>query len=121
MSLRSDSLSSQSHSLLWQIGEEHVEALYAYAKFRYECGDYSGAAAYLYQYRSLCTNADKSMNALWGKVATEILVQNWDVAAEELNKLKEIIDSKVSATGVTFEVLRVKFVGWRVDWLRLPC
>ena len=82
-----------------QIGEEHVEALYAYAKFRYECGDYSGAAAYLYQYRSLCTNTDKSMNALWGKVATEILVQNWDVAAEELNKLKEIIDSKVSGRG----------------------
>jgi hypothetical protein len=32
---------------------------------------------------------------LWGKLAAEILMQNWDIALEELNRLKEIIDSKV--------------------------
>ena len=30
-----------------------------------------------------------------GKLAAEILMQNWDIALEELNRLKEIIDSKV--------------------------
>ncbi|KAL5658368.1 hypothetical protein ACJX0J_031531, partial [Zea mays] len=63
------------------IGPDHIEALYQYAKFQFECGNYSGAADYLYQYGALCTN-------------TEILTQNWDLALEELNRLKEIIDSK---------------------------
>lgn len=79
-----------------QIGPEQIEALYQYAKFQFECGNYSGAAEYLYQYRALCTNSERSLSALWGKLAAEILMQNWDVALEELNRLKEIIDSKVS-------------------------
>lgn len=37
------------------------------------------------------------MSALWGKLAAEILMQNWDIALEELNRLKEIIESKVYA------------------------
>lgn len=78
-----------------QIGTEQIEALYQYAKFQFECGNYSGAADYLYQYRALCTNSERSLSALWGKLAAEILMQNWDIALEELNRLKEIIDSKV--------------------------
>ena len=79
-----------------QIGLEQIEALYQYAKFQFECGNYSGAADYLYQYRALCTNSERSLSALWGKLAAEILMQNWDIAFEELNRLKEIIDSKVT-------------------------
>ncbi|KVH92008.1 Eukaryotic translation initiation factor 3 (eIF3), subunit 6, N-terminal [Cynara cardunculus var. scolymus] len=79
----------------YQIGPEQIEALYQYAKFQFECGNYSGAADYLYQYRGLCTNAERSLSALWGKLAAEILMQNWEIALEELNRLKDIIDSKV--------------------------
>lgn len=78
-----------------QIGPDQIEALYQYAKFQFECGNYSGAADYLYQYRALCTNSERSLSALWGKLAAEILMQNWDIALEELNRLKEIIDAKV--------------------------
>ncbi|VFQ72254.1 unnamed protein product [Cuscuta campestris] len=78
----------------YQIGSEQIEALYQYAKFQFECGNYSGAADYLYQYQALCTNSDRMLSALWGKLAAEILMQNWDIALEELNRLKEIIDSK---------------------------
>jgi translation initiation factor 3 subunit E len=81
--------------LTTQIGPDQIEALYQYAKFQFECGNYSGVADYLYQYRALCTNSERSVSALWGKLAAEILMQNWDVALEELNRLKEIIDSKV--------------------------
>ncbi|ONM32104.1 Eukaryotic translation initiation factor 3 subunit E [Zea mays] len=38
--------------------------------------------------------SERNVSALWGKLAAEILMQNWDVALEELNCLKEIIDSK---------------------------
>ncbi|XP_020406919.1 voltage-gated chloride channel superfamily isoform X6 [Zea mays] len=76
------------------IGLDQIEALYQYAQFQFECGNYSGAADYLYQYGALCTNSERNVSALWGKLAAEILMQNWDLALEELNRLKEIIDSK---------------------------
>ncbi|KAK2980683.1 hypothetical protein RJ640_000750 [Escallonia rubra] len=89
-----------------QIGPEQIEALYQYAKFQFECGNYSGASDYLYQYRALCTDSERSLSALWGKLAAEILMQNWDLAHEELNQLKDIIDSKV--------ILNDPFLGKRV-------
>ncbi|CDY70248.1 BnaAnng33080D [Brassica napus] len=52
----------------YQIGPDQIEALNQYAKFQFECGNYS---------------------------ASEILMQNWDIALEELNRLKDIIDSKL--------------------------
>ncbi|CAN8308401.1 unnamed protein product [Cochlearia groenlandica] len=76
-----------------QIGPDQIEALYQYAKFQFECGNYSGD--YLYQYKTLCSNLERSLSALWGKLASEILMQNWDIAVEELNCIKEMIDSKV--------------------------
>ncbi|KAH9679547.1 hypothetical protein WN943_027269 [Citrus x changshan-huyou] len=82
----------------YQIGPDQIEALYQYAKFQFECGNYSGAADYLYQYRALCTNSERRLSALWGKMAAEILMQNWDIALEELNQLKEKVDDPKSFT-----------------------
>ena len=45
------------------VGAEDVESLFAYAKFQFECGNYSAAAEFLYHYRSLCTNAEKGAAA----------------------------------------------------------
>ena len=80
---------------LLQITEKHIESLYDYAKFRFECGAYSEASEYLYNYRTLAQNPDRLMGAMWGKLAAEILTQNWDAAMDELNKMKDLIDSKV--------------------------
>ncbi|KAG0621745.1 hypothetical protein M758_3G045100 [Ceratodon purpureus] len=96
----------------YQIGSEQIEALYQYAKFQFECGNYSGASDYLYQYRTLCTNSDRSISALWGKLACEILMQNWDVATEELNRLKEIIDSKNFASPLNQLQQRTWLMHW---------
>lgn len=96
----------------YQIGAEQIEALYQYAKFQFECGNYSGAADYLYQYRALCTNSDRSLSALWGKLAAEILMQNWDAAVEELNRLKEIIDSKSFSSPLNQLQNRIWLMHW---------
>nr|GEV28170.1 eukaryotic translation initiation factor 3 subunit E [Tanacetum cinerariifolium] len=95
----------------YQIGLEQIKALYQYAKFQFECGNYSGATDYLYQYRALCTNAERSLSALWGKLAAKILMHNWDIALEELNRLKEIIDSKnfTSSLNQSFCIVFVNF------------
>ncbi|KAF8398324.1 hypothetical protein HHK36_017251 [Tetracentron sinense] len=96
----------------YQIGPDQIEALYQYAKFQFECGNYSGAADYLYQYRALCTNSDRSLSALWGKLAAEILMQNWDIALEELNRLKELIDSKNFASPLNQLQSRIWLMHW---------
>ncbi|EDO27554.1 predicted protein, partial [Nematostella vectensis] len=76
------------------IKPEMLDVLYKFAKFQYECGNYSGAAEYLYFYRALAPGGDtNSLNALWGKLASEILMQNWDTALEDLNRLKDVIES----------------------------
>ena len=36
-----------------------LDTLYAFAKFQYECGNYSGAADYLYLHRGLVPVSDK--------------------------------------------------------------
>ncbi|XP_074292419.1 eukaryotic translation initiation factor 3 subunit E-like [Silene latifolia] len=96
----------------YQIGPDQIEALYQFAKFQFECGNYSGAADFLYQYRALCTNSDRNLSALWGKLAAEILMQNWDVALEELNRLKEIIDSKAFASPLNQVQSRIWLMHW---------
>uniref|UniRef100_A0A7M5UZS4 Eukaryotic translation initiation factor 3 subunit E n=2 Tax=Clytia hemisphaerica TaxID=252671 RepID=A0A7M5UZS4_9CNID len=73
---------------------EHLDTLYQYAKFQYECGNYQGASQYLYFYRVLVHDDDKNAaSAVWGKLACEILTQNWDAALEDINRLKESIDN----------------------------
>ncbi|XP_047323234.1 eukaryotic translation initiation factor 3 subunit E-like [Impatiens glandulifera] len=111
--LRSD----QNHNIQllndkYQIGPNQIEALYQYAKFQFECGNYSGAADYLFQYRALCTDSDRSLSALWGKLAAEILMQNWDVALEELNRLKENIDSKSFVSPMNQVQSRIWLMHW---------
>lgn len=97
-----------------QFTAEMVDSLYDCAKFRYECGNYSEAAEYLYFYRLLvneCTPFAPTftwhflvqappehkdlMSAKWGKLSCSILAQDWDSALEELNKLKRDIDESV--------------------------
>lgn len=41
------------HMLFLQFRQEYLDTLYRYAKFQYECGNYSGAAEYLYFFRVL--------------------------------------------------------------------
>jgi len=73
---------------------EMLDTLYKFAKFHYECGNYSGAAEYLYFVRVLVPPNDKNaLSALWGKLASEILMQDWEAALEDLNRLKDVIDA----------------------------
>merc|ERR1719481_975298 len=92
---------------------EYLDVLYNFAKFQYECGNYSGAAEYLYFHRVLAPPSDKNfMNALWGKLASEILMQNWDTALEDVNRLKQFIDE--STFGSSLQTLQQRT--WLIHW-----
>eukprot|EP00906_Rhabdomonas_costata_P024278 RCo034924 len=77
---------------MYGISEKTLDSMYQYAKFQYECGNYSGAAEYLYYYRTLSQSRTNDVPAMWGKLAAEILMQNWDTAVEDLKILREHLD-----------------------------
>ncbi|KAK2077099.1 hypothetical protein QBZ16_004733 [Prototheca wickerhamii] len=74
------------------IRAEHIEALYHLAKWNFECGNYSAAAEYLHHYRNLGTNPERGVSALWGKLAADVLLQDFETGMEDLLKLKDLLD-----------------------------
>merc|ERR1719270_671233 len=92
---------------------EMVDTCYNFAKFQYECGNYSGASEYLYFHRILVQPTDKNyLNGMWGKLAAEILMQDWDTALEDLNRLKQFIDE--STFGSNLQTLQQRT--WLIHW-----
>jgi translation initiation factor 3 subunit E len=79
-----------------QLTLEQITALYTFGQFQYTYGNYSGAADYLYHFRILSTDSDLTLSASWGKLACDILSGQWDTALEELNSLRETIDSRTT-------------------------
>jgi translation initiation factor 3 subunit E len=117
-SLVSQLKSDKAQNLVWLeqqhgIGSEQIEALYHYAKFQYDCGNYSDAAEYLYTYRNLSLHSpERNLSALWGRLAGEILLQNWDSAMEVLTKLKDIIDGN----NFTSMLVQLQQRTWLMTW-----
>ncbi|KAF9237670.1 eIF3 subunit 6 N terminal domain-containing protein [Melanogaster broomeanus] len=80
---------------------EQITALYNFGQFQYTYGNYSGAADYLYHFRVLSTDNDLNTSAHWGKLASDILTGKWETALEELNTLRDVIDSRSSSSALT--------------------
>lgn len=97
----------------WEFKVEMMDDLVSLAKYRYECGNYSVSTSYLYLYMLIMPPTDKNyLNVLWGKLASEILAQNWDTALEDVNKLREYIDG--NAIGNSLQVLQQRT--WLIHW-----
>ena len=77
-----------------------VEALFKFAKFQYECGDYGAAAEYLGVVQMLSTDAERSESALWGKYAADILTRNWQGAVDDMNRLRDAIENNASTSAL---------------------
>ncbi|KAF4586497.1 translation initiation factor 3 subunit E [Pleurotus pulmonarius] len=73
---------------------DQIRALYTFGQYQFSYGNYSGAADYLYHFRVLSTDNDLNTSAHWGKLASDILTGKWDVALEELNSLRDVVDSR---------------------------
>lgn len=92
---------------------EMMDSVVKLAKCRYECGNYSIAISYLYFYMLIMPPTDKNyLNVLWGKLACEILVQNWDTALEDLNKLRDYIDNNIIGNSLQVLQQRTWFIHW---------
>lgn len=59
-----------------------------------------------------------ALNSLWGKLASEILMQNWEAAMEDLTRLRETIDNNVMPRHSEFNTtLRFPYIGRNIDRL----
>jgi len=94
------------------VTKENVAALYPYAKLNFDCGRYQLAAKTLKYFRALSDDDEKKFWALWGKLASEILMVNCEVALEDLKDLRQEIDRRVFTDH--FEQLQQRT--WLVHW-----
>lgn len=93
-----------------------VNVLYDFGRFQYSCGSYVNAAERLYQFRVLSTDNDKVQSARWGKLACEILSTNWEAAMEEVQALKESIDTKL----FNAPLAQLQHRTWLIHWCLFP-
>ncbi|RKU43085.1 eukaryotic translation initiation factor 3 subunit E [Coniochaeta pulveracea] len=99
-----------------EVTPEMVDALYDYGNFQYSCGAYGAAADLLYQFRVLSTDNDKVSASTWGKLASEILTTNWEAALEEVQKVRELIDSKLFNNPLA----QLQHRAWLIHWALFP-
>ena len=95
---------------------EMVDMLYDYGRFQYSCGSYQNAAHLLDQFRILSTDNDKVTSATWGKLASDILTTNWEVVMEEVNKVKDSIDTKLFNNPLA----QLQHRTWLIHWTLFP-
>ncbi|KAI9830256.1 MAG: eukaryotic translation initiation factor 3 subunit E [Sarea resinae] len=95
---------------------EMVNVLYDFGRFQYSCGNYQAAAELLYQFRVLSTDNDKVASATWGKLASEILTTNWESAMSEIQKVKELIDTKLFSNPLG----QLQHRTWLIHWSLFP-
>ena len=70
------------------------------------------ASNLLVHFRLLTTNADKAFSALWGKLASEILMQNWEVAIDDVNNLRDAIEARAGAPALALMQQRCWLMHW---------
>jgi len=76
------------------VTHQMLDDVYAFAKHNFNCGNYAVASDVLVLHRLLITQSDKNyLNNLWGKLASNILGQKWIFGLNDLNQLKDYIDS----------------------------
>ncbi|PGH18922.1 eukaryotic translation initiation factor 3 subunit E [Polytolypa hystricis UAMH7299] len=115
--LRSDKVAN-----LKYLEEQHgvttdmVNILFDYGRYQYSCGSYANAAELLYQFRVLSTDNDKVASATWGKLASEILTTNWEAAMEEVQKVKDSIDTRLFSNPLA----QLQHRTWLIHWALFP-
>ncbi|KAJ3129700.1 Eukaryotic translation initiation factor 3 subunit E [Nowakowskiella sp. JEL0407] len=88
-----------------------LSSLFKLSQFMYQTGRYGSSAEMLYHFRILSTDHEKNMNALWGKLACEILTNNWETAYDDLMRLKDMIDQRPNT-----HRQQLKLRSWLIHW-----
>ncbi|GMM38161.1 hypothetical protein DASC09_055000 [Saccharomycopsis crataegensis] len=98
------------------ITQAKIKALYDFAQFQYNRGDYVMASDLLNNFRVLSTNVDAIVSATWGRLASEIISLQWDTALQELSKLREVVDSR----SFNDPLMQLHNRTWIIHWSLFP-
>lgn len=94
------------------VAVENIEKLYEYAKAVYNAGNYEDSAQLLAKYRRLDPHSDRGYNALWGKLAAEILNMNWPAAKSDLYQLAHLLEEKPDQG----DLVKLQGRTWLLHW-----
>jgi len=73
------------------LSDSQWQALFQYAKVQYECGNYEAAHDNLKVY---VQRVPQDLSAMWGKLASDILLNKWEEALQDLHSVMDLIDNK---------------------------
>ncbi|OMJ12663.1 Eukaryotic translation initiation factor 3 subunit E [Smittium culicis] len=96
----------------YQCKPEMVKDLYDFGQFHYSCGNYGGSADLLFHFSVLSTDTNLILKAMWGKLASEMLIGNWETAYEDVIKLREAIEKSSFAEHAQQLQNRVWLLHW---------
>jgi translation initiation factor 3 subunit E len=95
---------------------DQITALYNFGQLQFSIGNYSLAADYLYHFRILSTATSLVLSSQWGKLASDLLVGNWDSALEELHGLQEAIDNGSTTGPAGTSLAQLQSRTWLLHW-----
>lgn len=91
-----------------------VDDLLRFARFQFDAGNYGQAGEYLAALRVLRgAVAPDAVGALYGKLACDVLLQDWASAQEQLARLREALDSPAMAEAAA---LQLTHRTWLLHW-----
>eukprot|EP00937_MAST-01D_sp_MAST-1D-sp2_P005962 g5962.t1 len=95
------------------ITAECIDAYYQLGKFHYDCGSYDGALMHLSHACAVFEeDPERLFQALWGRLAAEILTQEWGPALEDLSRLRDAIDAREGSS----ELQKLQQRTWLIHW-----
>lgn len=97
------------------ITADTVDVLYDLGKFQFECGNYEAAGDHLRVFRALAPEGERTLSALWGSLASHILMAEWPGALNDLNALKDAIDAVKTATPLN-PLQQLQARCWLIHW-----
>ena len=103
-----------------RVTEEVMDALFNYGKFVYECGDYTKAAKVLAAYRELEPAGERAFDALWGKLAAQILTLSEtpalvDACLKDVEEIFRTLESR-EVEGGRSPLEQLQLRAWVLHW-----
>jgi len=99
----------------YNISIDHVNALYHFGQFQYTLGAYGPAANFLYHFLLFSPSLDLNISAHWGKLASNILVGEWESALTEIKDLRDAIDNP-HGTSMAKPLAQLQARTWLLHW-----
>jgi len=111
--LRSDKIANmnylkENHS----VTDQQVTQLYEYGQFLYSMGDYEAASSHLITYNILAPDSEQTTNSVWGRLACDILLLQWEEAVKTIDNIRENLQNRPFANPVSTLHARVRLLHW---------